>query len=136
MWLSFTGRGYYLEINRSGSYLSRAFAKYINVDYIEIEEDKHIISDDDVAVSDDDDGYAVISAFVDYTSKDDNASAIQENNILIERIRWASEFGESAGIDIKFYFIRGKVEKRVIDIDYMPANQMVTGGLTNSLGRI
>ena len=39
-------------------------------------------------------------------------------------------------IDIKYHFLREKVEEGVIELEYMPTDKMVADGLTKSLGRI
>ena len=39
-------------------------------------------------------------------------------------------------IDIEFDFLREKVEKGVIELEYMPTDEMVADDLTKSLGRI
>ena len=38
-------------------------------------------------------------------------------------------------IDIKFYFLLEKVEDGVIDLEYKPAHEMISDGLTKALGR-
>jgi len=39
-------------------------------------------------------------------------------------------------IDIKFHFLREKVEEGAIEIEYISTDQMVADGLTKALGRI
>ena len=53
--------------------------------------------------------------------------------------RIGKEFGFHARtkhIDIKYHFLREKVEEGVIELEYKPTDEMVADGLTKALGRI
>ena len=38
-------------------------------------------------------------------------------------------------IDIKFHFLREKIEEGVMKLEYKPTNEMIADGLTKALGR-
>ena len=70
-------------------------------------------------------GFELVSATTIY---EDNQACIALANIPVFHAR-------TKHIDIKFHFLREKVEEGVIVLKYKPTDEMIADGLTKALGR-
>ena len=67
----------------------------------------------------------------------DEATMIHEDNQGCIALAKNPVFhAQTKHIDIKYHFLREKVEEGVIELEYKPTDEMVADGLTKALGRI
>ena len=59
----------------------------------------------------------------------------EENQGFIALARNPVFYSRTKHIDLKFYFMREKIEEGVMDLECKPTNETIADGLTKALGR-